>query len=108
MFSLANLRSILPQIQVIADELVKRLQDGLPTNGGESHYDFAHAPCSPLLTDTREINVLPWLGKGTIEYVGRGILGVSFDSLEPAKTNKYTDTIRNVQYVRPCASILAS
>ncbi|KAL1949048.1 hypothetical protein VTO73DRAFT_10854 [Trametes versicolor] len=81
-FSLANLRSILPQIQLIADELVTRLQDGLPGNG-----------------DAREVNVLPWLGRGTIEYVGRGILGVNFDSLQPTTVNQYTDTIRNVQHI---------
>lgn len=108
MFSLANLRSILPRIQVIADELVERLQDDLPTNGGALDFDAVHPPRSSILTDAREIDILPWLGKGTIEYVGRGILGVNFDSLEPAKTNQYTDTIRNVQYVCPHTSILPS
>ncbi|KAH9852228.1 cytochrome P450 [Lenzites betulinus] len=81
-FSLANLRSVLPQIQPIADELVARLQQGLPADG-----------------KTSEVNVHPWLAKGTIEYVGRGILGAQLDCLEAAKASAYTDTLQTVQHV---------
>ncbi|KAI0631202.1 cytochrome P450 [Trametes polyzona] len=79
-FSLANLRAILPQIQTIADELVEQLQRGLNEH------------------KATELDVLPWLRKGTIEYVGRGILGVNLDSLEPGKSNAYTKAIFSVQH----------
>ncbi|KAI0631208.1 cytochrome P450 [Trametes polyzona] len=78
-FSLANLRSVLPEIQPIADEMVQRLQAALPAD------------------EAGEVNILPWLARGTIEYVGRGILGVHFDCLEPSQASAYTDTMRAVQ-----------
>ncbi|KAI0323815.1 cytochrome P450 [Cubamyces sp. BRFM 1775] len=81
-FSLANLRAVLPRIQPIANELTARLQAELPQDGG-----------------FKEVDVLPWLRKGTLEYVGRGILGVNLDSLDPAKANAFTSAICNVQHV---------
>ncbi|KAH9899237.1 cytochrome P450 [Cubamyces lactineus] len=81
-FSLANLRAILPRIQPIANELTARLRAELPQDGS-----------------FKEIDVLPWLRRGTLEYVGRGILGVKLDSLDSAKANAYTSAICNVQHV---------
>ncbi|KAI0654410.1 cytochrome P450 [Cubamyces menziesii] len=81
-FSLANLRAVLPRIQAIANELTARLRAELPQDGG-----------------FKEIDVLPWLRRGTLEYVGRGVLGVNLDSLDPAKANAYTSAICNVQHV---------
>ncbi|KAI0676385.1 cytochrome P450 [Trametes maxima] len=80
-FSLTNLRSILPQMQSIADNFLSLLKKELPVNGSST-----------------EIDVLPWLRRGTIEYVGRGILGVHLDCLEPAKANEYVDALCNIQH----------
>ncbi|CDO70552.1 hypothetical protein BN946_scf184579.g8 [Trametes cinnabarina] len=81
-FSLANLRRVLPRIQPIANEVVERLRDTLPKDGGP-----------------REIDLLPWIKKATIEYVARGIIGVSLDSLEPTEASEYTNAICSVSQV---------
>ncbi|KAI8976575.1 cytochrome P450 [Trametes punicea] len=81
-FSLANLRSVLPQIQPIADELVERLKNVVASKG-----------------DYTEVDLLPWLRAGTIEYVGRGILGVRLDCLNPSQANNYIHAICNLQHV---------
>ncbi|KAL7277259.1 hypothetical protein ACG7TL_009112 [Trametes sanguinea] len=80
-FSLANLRAVLPRIQPIANELVDRLRSGLPQDGGAV-----------------EMDLLPWLRMGTIEYVGRGILGIDFNCLDPAKASDYVNAISTVHH----------
>ncbi|KAI0642751.1 cytochrome P450 [Trametes meyenii] len=81
-FSLSNLRSIFPRLQPIADGVLALLKNELPVNGGST-----------------EIDLLPWLRRGTIEYVARGILGVRFDCLEPAEANEYVGALCNVQHI---------
>ncbi|KAJ3008201.1 hypothetical protein NUW54_g3246 [Trametes sanguinea] len=88
-FSLANLRAVLPRIQPIADELVERLRSGIPPDRGGA-----------------EVDILPWLRMGTIEYVGRGILGIDFNCLDPAKASDYVNAISNVQHVAIRALLL--
>ncbi|OSC97770.1 cytochrome P450 [Trametes coccinea BRFM310] len=88
-FSLANLRAVLPRIQPIANELVDRLRSGLPQDGGAV-----------------EMDLLPWLRMGTIEYVGRGILGIDFNCLDPAKASDYVNAISTVQHVAIRALLL--
>ncbi|KAI0370531.1 cytochrome P450 [Pilatotrama ljubarskyi] len=83
-FSLANLRHILPGIQPIADELIEGLRRSVPQDGASS----------------TEMNILPWLQRGTLEYVARGILGVKLSaSLEPTDTDAYTHALCNIQHV---------
>ncbi|KAJ8496209.1 hypothetical protein ONZ51_g1254 [Trametes cubensis] len=79
-FSLTNLRSILPRLQHVANELSTKLQADLPSGGG-----------------TQEIDILRWLSRGTLEYVSRGILGVDLDFMDAEKTNEYANAICNVQ-----------
>ncbi|KAI0355985.1 cytochrome P450 [Trametes cingulata] len=81
-FSLANLRSVLPKGQPVADELVEQFQSALPGDGA-----------------TTEINVLPWLQRTTLEYVGRGVLGVRLDSLDPEHAGEYTRVLCGLQHV---------
>ncbi|KAI9065301.1 cytochrome P450 [Trametes sanguinea] len=88
-FSLANLRAVLPRIQPIAEELVERLRSGLPPDRSAA-----------------EVDLLPWLRMGTIEYVGRGILGIDFNCLDPAKASDYVNAISNVQHVAIRALLL--
>ncbi|KAI0763044.1 cytochrome P450 [Trametes elegans] len=81
-FSLGNMRALLLEIQPIANELASRILAEIPADGG-----------------TKEVDVLPWCVRGTVEYVAQAIVGVSFDLLEPSKTNEYTDAIHRVQTV---------
>ena len=45
----------------------------------------------------KEVDVLPWMSRGTIEYVGRAVLGISFGVLDPKQSHEYVDAIRGVQ-----------
>ncbi|KAF8558177.1 cytochrome P450 [Imleria badia] len=78
-FSLANMRDLLPIIQPIADELCAILQSQLPSD---------HS--------VKEINILPWLSRGALEYVCQAALGHSFDALDLDKENEYLEAMRNL------------
>ncbi|RPD61378.1 cytochrome P450 [Lentinus tigrinus ALCF2SS1-6] len=80
-FSLANMRSLLPTIQPIADTLFEHLRGELPEDGS-----------------TKEVDILPWMARGTLEYVGRAVLGISLDMLDTMKSNKHADAIRAVAH----------
>ena len=45
------------------------------------------------------MDILPLMARGTIEYVGQAVLGVSFGVLDPNTKHEYVDVIRNVAYV---------
>ncbi|KAF9223682.1 cytochrome P450 [Gyrodon lividus] len=76
-FSLANMRDLLPIIQPIADKLCLILRSQLPTDGS-----------------MKEIDILPWLSRGALEYICQAALGYSFDALDPTKENEYLEAIR--------------
>ncbi|KAH0833223.1 cytochrome P450 [Lanmaoa asiatica] len=78
-FSLANMRELLPIIQPIADRLCIILQSQLPTD-----------------RSVKEINILPWLSRGALEYICQAALGHSFDALDLDKENEYLEAIRNL------------
>ena len=52
-----------------------------------------------LAPGTKEIDILPWMARGTLEYVSRAVLGVSLDMLDTMKSNDYADAIRAVSCV---------
>lgn len=57
---------------------------------------------NPLLISykgVKEIDVHGWIAKGTLEYVARGVLGISLDTLNSASENAHADAIRGVGYV---------
>jgi cytochrome P450 len=78
-FSLANMRDLLPIIQPIADRLCIILQSQLPSD-----------------RSVKEINILPWVSRGALEYVCQAALGHSFDALDLDKENEYLEAIRNL------------
>ncbi|KAI0703705.1 cytochrome P450 [Cerioporus squamosus] len=80
-FSLANMRSLLPTIQPIADTLFEHLRGELPEDGS-----------------AREVDILHWMARGTLEYVGRAMLGISLDMLDTMKSNEHADAIRAVAH----------
>ncbi|TBU25938.1 cytochrome P450 [Dichomitus squalens] len=78
-FSLANMRAVLPTVAPIANKLLERIQAQLPEGGG-----------------TAEIDVLPWAGRVTMDLLGGAVLGISLDALDPEKTKEHALTIRKV------------
>lgn len=49
--------------------------------------------------DVKEIDVHRWIAKGTLEYVARGVLGISLDTLNSTSENAHADAICGVRYV---------
>ena len=48
--------------------------------------------------DGKDINVLKWMSRAALEYIGQGGLGYSFDALDENKTNKYSEVAREFRY----------
>lgn len=93
-FSLANMRDLLPIIQPIADRLCIILQSQLPSD----RCTFLTPILYPrsIKSAVKEINILPWLSRGALEYVCQAALGHSFDALDLSKENEYLEAIRNL------------
>ena len=41
-----------------------------------------------------EFNMLDWMSRAALEYIGQGGLGYSFDALDRTKANAYADSIK--------------
>ncbi|KAI0057347.1 cytochrome P450 [Artomyces pyxidatus] len=78
-FSLQNMRTMLPAIQPIAIKLRQRLIEQLPIDGGAT-----------------EINLLPWITLGTFEYITQAGLGYSFDALGSNPDHEYPVAVRSL------------
>ena len=49
------------------------------------------------LRDGKEtIDIMKWLSRAALEYVGQGGLGYSFDALDEKKGNDYSDTMKKL------------
>ena len=44
--------------------------------------------------DSKEINIMQWMSRAALEYIGQGGLGYSFDALDDSKSNTYSDSIK--------------
>ncbi|KZT24217.1 cytochrome P450 [Neolentinus lepideus HHB14362 ss-1] len=77
-FSLANMRDLLPIIQPIADKLSGIFLEQIPDG------------------DSKEINVLPWMSRGALEYICQAALGYSFNVLDPTRTSAYAEAIQKL------------
>jgi hypothetical protein len=42
----------------------------------------------------KDINVMMWMSRTALEYIGQGALGYSFDALDVTKENKYNQAIK--------------
>lgn len=54
----------------------------------------------------KEINILPWLSRGALEYICQAALGHSFDALDLDKENEYLEAIRNLAWDRLLAGLM--
>ncbi|KAH8995011.1 cytochrome P450 [Lactarius akahatsu] len=85
-FSHANMRELLPVIQPVASKMRSMLLSQLPDDGG-----------------SREIDVLPWMSRGALEYISQGCLGYTFNALEPTQSHNFAEAIRmpRLIFLRP-------
>ncbi|KAI5123104.1 hypothetical protein M0805_001460 [Coniferiporia weirii] len=74
-FSLKNMRELIPIFYPIAHHL----RDVL-----------VHEVCS----GKENIDLMKWMSRAALEYVGQGGLGYSFDALDETKGNKYSDSMK--------------
>ncbi|KAF8522361.1 cytochrome P450 [Gautieria morchelliformis] len=79
MFSLGNMRHLLPVTQPISDKLSSIISSQLPPDG-----------------ETKEIDVLPLMSRGALEYIGQAALGHSFNALDTSRHDEYTEAVRNL------------
>ncbi|KAI0259683.1 cytochrome P450 [Gloeopeniophorella convolvens] len=77
-FSLANMRELLPMIQPIASKMRSVLLSQLPAN------------------ESQEIDVLPWMSRGTLEYICQAGLGYTFNALEPTRSHRFAESIKSL------------
>ena len=54
---------------------------------------------SQLQGDPREVDIMQWLSRTSLEMVGKGGLGYSFDALLEEKPNAFGDAIKSFMYV---------
>ncbi|KAG1876229.1 cytochrome P450 [Suillus subluteus] len=77
-FSISNMRELLPIIQNISHQLKSILVSNLPTHG----------------TDPVELDVLPWLSRSSLDCICEGVLGYNSAALDTGKENEYTEALR--------------
>ncbi|KAH8115657.1 cytochrome P450 [Phellopilus nigrolimitatus] len=75
-FSLKHMRELIPVFHPIAHKLQTVLEREV--SKGEEHID-----------------VMMWVSRAALEYIGQGGLGYSFDALDEQKTNKYSESLKN-------------
>lgn len=46
----------------------------------------------------KEIDVLPLMSRGALEYIGQAALGHSFNALDTTRHDGYTAAVRNLGY----------
>ena len=49
--------------------------------------------------DTKEVDVLKWMGRATLELLGQGAFGYSFDPLVDDTTNDFAEAVKSYLYV---------
>ncbi|EIM82072.1 cytochrome P450, partial [Stereum hirsutum FP-91666 SS1] len=74
-FSMGNMRELLPTIQPIASQLCAVITSQLP--------------------NPKEIDLLPLISRGALEYVAQAVLGYSFGALDSSETVEYAEAIRS-------------
>lgn len=94
MFSIANIRALLPLMYPIALKLKGVLISQIT--------DKTLQPSSKLETGV-EIDILPWMSRSALEYISQACLGYSFNALEPKKTGDYASALRNFASVVCCS-----
>ncbi|KAF8523309.1 cytochrome P450, partial [Hysterangium stoloniferum] len=78
-FSMANIHDLLPVIQPMFNRLCAIFESQLPPDGG-----------------SKDVDVMPWMSRGALEYIGQARLGHSFNALDIGAKDVYTQAVRNL------------
>ena len=84
-FSLKHMRGLAPIFYPIAHELRDVLIKEVNANRGGT---------TTKSTEPVELNIMRFLSRAALEYIGRGGLGHSFGSIDGSKSSSYLDTTR--------------
>ena len=57
------------------------------------------------LAATKEVDVLPWMARGTLEYVGQGVLGVSLGVFDTSASGDYADYANAIRAIKSAISL---
>lgn len=76
-FSVSNMRDLLPVIQPIADQMAAIFTQQIPGDGAPT-----------------EIDVMPWLSRGAQEYISQACFGYTFNALDLDRRNEYSEAAR--------------
>jgi len=52
------------------------------------------------LADGQDVNVMKWLSRAALEFIGQGGLGYAFHALDDTKTDTYSETLKRLGCVR--------
>ncbi|PAV20282.1 cytochrome P450 [Pyrrhoderma noxium] len=73
---------------------IKHMRDLIPVFYPIAH-KFRDIIAKQVCEGTEEINIMKWMSRAALEYIGQGGLGYSFNALEEnAPHNKYSDAIK--------------
>ena len=53
-----------------------------------------------MLAAAKEVDVLPWMARGTLEYVGQGVLGVSLGVFDTSASGDYADYANAIRLIK--------
>lgn len=92
------MRDLLPVVQPIADKLLATLVSQLPHNDGKPELCMVvYSDVTRLaVIESKEIDMLPWISRGSLEYVCQATMGYSFNALNPGTPHEYADAIRRL------------
>lgn len=51
------------------------------------------------LANGQDVNVMKWLSRAALEFIGQGGLGYTFHSLDDTKKDSYSETLKRLGYV---------
>lgn len=95
------MRKIHPVVQPIATKLCDKLVSMLPTNGGKqrdpTRTNLCRCDVIRGYIESTEINIMPWISRMSLDYIGKGGLGHNFNALDTgdAEAEEYTAAVQN-------------
>lgn len=93
------MRDLLPVVQPIADKLLATLVSQLHSDG-KLHYTWSgEAVTKFTFAESKEVDILQWMSRGSLEYLCQALMGYSFNALDPGTPHEYADAVRRLMYV---------
>ncbi|KAH8119663.1 cytochrome P450 [Phellopilus nigrolimitatus] len=96
-FSLKHMRDLIPIFYPIAHEVTVpslRFYVLAVTNRTMFCAKFRDVIARQVRSGAEEINVMKWMSRAALEYIGQGGLGYTFEALDDSVPNKYSEAIK--------------